>query len=106
MTGLDFFSAIYRQGVDLPVRIFTEGNNPNFYRPDALTFCNLTLEDGDEIDPGSFDLLTGFDVSIVADKMTDQIRDLARAIIPSKPKHLAVIAGETFASWAPHRGWA
>ena len=105
MTGMDFFSAIYRHGIDLPVRIFTEGSNPNFYRPNALTFCNLTLEDGDEIEQGRFDLLNGFDVSIVADQMTDQIRDLAKAIIPSKPKHLVVCAGDTFASWAPHRGW-
>ena len=105
MTGLDFFSAIYRQGIDLPVRIFLGGNHPNFYRPHALNFCNLTLEDGDEIAPNRFDLLNGFDVSIVADGLTDEIRELAKAIIPSKPRHLVVCAGDTLASWAPGRGW-
>ncbi len=105
MTGMDFFSAIYRQGIDLPIRIFMEGRHPNFYRQNALTFCDLTIEEGDEISPDRFDLLNGFDVSIVHDQMTDQIRDLAKAIIPAKPKHLVVCAGDTFASWAPHRGW-
>ncbi len=105
MTGLDFFSAIYRGGVDLPVRIYTEGIHANFYRPHALTFCNLTLEEGDEIAPERFELLNGFDVSIVADEMTDEIRALAKAIIPNKPRHLMVCAGDTLASWAAHRGW-
>lgn len=105
MTGLDFFSAIYRQGVDLPVRLFLDGDHTNFYRPHGLTFCNLTLEEGDEIQPGKFDLLEGFDVSIVADKAGDKVRDLAKALIASRPRHLVVCAGDTFASWAPHRGW-
>lgn len=105
MTGLDFFSAIYRGGVDLPIRIFVDGIHANFYRPGDLSFCNLTLEDGDEIAPGRFDLLNGFDVSIVADQMTDQIRELAKAIIPARPRHLVVCAGDTFASWAAGRGW-
>jgi hypothetical protein len=105
MTGLEFFSAIYRQGVDLPIRIFLDGKHSNFFRPNALTFCNLALEDGDEIQPGKFDLLQGFDVSIVADKAGDKVRELAKAIIASRPRHLVVCAGDTFASWAPHRGW-
>ena len=105
MTGMDFFSAIYRQGIDLPIRIFLEGKHHNFYRPNALTFCDLTIEEGDEVSPDRFDLLNWFDVSIVHDQMTDQIRDLAKAIIQAKPKHLVVCAGDTFVSWAPHRGW-
>ena len=105
MTGLDFFSAIYRQGIDLPVRIFLDGKHPNFYRPHALTFCDLTLEEGDEISPVRFDLLNGFDVSIVADRMSDEIRELAKAIMPARPRHLVVCAGDTLASWAPARGW-
>ena len=105
MTGMDFFSAIYRQGIDFSIRIFMEGKHPNFYRPNALTFCDLTIEEDDEVSPGRFDLLNGFDVSIVHYQMTDQIRDLAKAIIPANPKHLVVCAGDTFASWAPHRGW-
>ncbi len=105
MTGLDFFSAIYRQGVDLPVRIFFDEAPANFYRPHGLTFCNLALEEGDEIAPGKFDLLEGFDVSIVADKSCDKVRDLAKALIASRPRHLVVCTGDTFASWAPHRGW-
>ena len=105
MTGLDFFSAIYRGGIDLPVRIFLDGNHPNLFRKYGLTFCNLALEDGDEISPGKFDLLEGFDVSIVADEMSEQVRDLAKALISSRPRHLVVCAGDTFISWAKHRGW-
>ena len=93
MTGLDFFSAIYRQGIDLPVRIFLDGKHPNFYRPNSLTL------------PERFDLLNGFDVSIVADRMSDEIRELAKAIMPARPRHLVVCAGDTLASWAPARGW-
>lgn len=105
MTGLDFFTAIYRQGVDLPIRIFTAGKHDNFYRPHSLSFCDLTLEDGDEIAALKFELLDGLDVSIVADQMTDQIRELAKAVIPARPRHLVVCAGDTFASWAPGRSW-
>ncbi len=106
MTGIDFFSAIYRQGVDLPVRIFLDSSPPNLYRKHGLTFCNLALEEGDEVAAGKFDLLEGFDVSIVADTACDKVRALTKALIASRPRHLVVCAGQTFASWAPHRGWA
>lgn len=105
MTGLDFLSAISGAGIDLPVRILLTGRNPNFYRPHALSFCNLTLDDGDEAAPETFELLGGFDVSIVADEMSDRIREIAKAVLPSRPRHLVVCAGDTFSSWAPGRGW-
>lgn len=104
MTGLDFFSAIYRKGIDLPIRIFFGESLPNFYRPDAVCFCNLSIESEDEITAGKFDLLEGFDVSIVAD-MDDKTRALAKAIIPSRPRHLVVCDGKDMLSWAPGRGW-
>lgn len=105
MTGMEFFTAIYRGGIDLPVRIFTDGVHPNYYRPHGLSFCDLALEDGDEISVGKFDLLEGMDVSIVADSACDKVRELAKALMASRPRHLVVCAGDTFASWAPHRGW-
>ena len=105
MTGMDFFSAIYRNGIDLPIRVFLEGNHPNLFRKYGLTFCDLTLEDGDEIVPGKFDLLEGMDVSIVADSVCDKVRELSKAIVASRPRHLVVCAGDTFISWAAHRGW-
>jgi hypothetical protein len=104
MTGLDFFSVIYRQGVNLPIRIFTEGNHTNIYREEGLCFCNLGLESEDEIHPGKFDLLEGMDVSIISE-MDDRARELAKALIHSRPKHLTVCDGENLLSWAPHRGW-
>ena len=105
MTGLDFLTAIEKASLDLPIRIFTTGRNPNLYRPHAVSFCNLTLDDGDEIAPETFARLGGCDVSIVADEMSDEIRAIAKALIPVRPKHLAVCAGNTLASWAPARGW-
>jgi hypothetical protein len=106
MTGMDFFSALENYGVELPVRIFTDGKHPNFYRPNRLGFCDLTLEDGDEITPKQFERLGCFDVTIMADAMDERIRELTKALIAVRPKHLAVMAGNTFCSWAPDRGWA
>ena len=104
MTGVDFFTAIYRGGVDLPVRIFVGGNHPNVYRPDALSFCNLTLDDDEDFDAETFALLENFAVIVCCDEK-EKARSLAKAIIPSKPRCLSVVSGDTFASWAAHRGW-
>ena len=106
MTGLDYLAALEKASLDLPIRIFTKGRNPNFYRPHAVSFCNLTIEDGDEISPDAFVRLGGCDVSIVDDEMSEEIRTIAKALIPNRPRHLVVCAGNTLASWAPHRGWA
>lgn len=110
MKGFDFFMACYRKGVDLPVRIFADGNAPmNFYRPDSLSFINLELETDDDGEPQvqqeHLALLSGFDVSILADRVDDKVRGLTKSIAAILPRHLVVLAGETFASWAPHRGW-
>lgn len=104
MTGLDFFSAIYRQGIDLPIRIFFGESHANFYRPYAVCFCNLSIEAEDEIAAGKFDLLEGFDVSIIS-AMDEKARALAKAIIQAKPRHLVVCDGKDMLSWAPGRGW-
>lgn len=104
MTGLDFFSVIYRNGINLPVRIFFGGKHPNIYREDALSFCDLAIEQDDEIRAGKFDLLEGMDVSVIAD-MDERTRELAKALIHSRPKHLVVCDGSNMMSWAPHRGW-
>ena len=104
MTGLDFFSTIYRSGVDLPIRIFMDGIHANFYRPHALSFCDLALEDEEEI-PSDMSLLEGFDVSIIADELGDKVRELTKAVIAGRPRHLAVCCGEKLMSWSGHRGW-
>jgi hypothetical protein len=104
MKGFDFFMACYRKGVDLPVRIFADSKAPmNFYRPEAVCFINL--EAGDEQKHEHIALLNRMDVSILAESVTDQVRDLTKLIAGYKPRHLVVLAGDTFASWAPHRGW-
>lgn len=105
MTGQDFFSAIYKGGVDLPVRVFFGGTHPNIYRPHALCFCNLTLDEDEEIIPEKFALLEGFDVSIVTDRLDDKTRELTKAIAACRPKHLMVCATDKLLSWAPGRGW-
>jgi len=104
MTGFDFFMACYRNGVDLPVRIFVDTKAPmNFYRPTALCFINLEFDE--DQDAEHLSLLQGMDVSIVADSPSDKIRKLASALLQVRPKHLWVCAGITQASWAPLRGW-
>jgi len=105
MKGLDYFNALENSGVELPVRIFLDGTHPNIYRPHKVGFCDLTLEDGDEITPKQFERLGHFDVTIVADETATEVRDLTKALISVRPKHLCVMAGDTFASWAPDRGW-
>jgi len=104
MTGFDFFMACYRKGIDLPVRIFADEKAPiNFYRPHSVCFINIEISEDENPEP--LDLLDGMDVSIIAEQAGERIRELAKAIIQSRPRHLAVLAGDTFASWAPHRGW-
>lgn len=104
MKGLDFFMACYRKGVDLPVRIFVDSKAPmNFYRPGSVCFINLEIDA--EARSDVFSLLAGMDVSVIADRVSDGLRVLSRAISECQPRHLVVLAGETFVSWAPHRGW-
>lgn len=104
MKGFDFFMACYRKGVDLPVRIFADSKSPiNFYRPESICFINLEADE--EMKREYLALLNGMDVSILAESVTDHIRDLTKLVAEFKPRHLVVLAGETFASWAPHRGW-
>ena len=105
MTGADFFAAIYRGGVDLPVRIYFSGIHPNIYRPHALSFCSLTLDEDESITTEKFSPLEGFDVSIMADRFDDQARELAKVLIAVRPRHLVVCAGNDLHSWAPARGW-
>ena len=105
MKGLDFFMACYRNGVYLPVCIFIGGTHPNVYRPNALSFCNLTLDEDDEIIPEKFSLLEGFDVSIISESLDDKARELTKAIAACRPKHLMVCSGDKLLSWAPGRGW-
>lgn len=105
MKGLDFFMACYRKGVDLPVRIFADSKAPaNFYRPHAVTFINL---EADEESPmhETLALMNGMDVSIVCDKLGDEVRELTKALIAVRPRHLMVCDGENLMSWAAHRGW-
>ena len=104
MKGFDFFMACYRKGVDLPVRIFADSKAPmNFYRPEAICFINLEVDDEQKSE--HLALMNGMDVSIVAKTVTDSVRNLTKQIAFIKPRHLVVCAGDTFASWAPHRGW-
>ena len=104
MKGFDFFMACYRKGVDLPVRIFADCKaSMNFYRPDALCFINLEADEDQK--PEHLSLMNGMDVSILADEAGEHVRELTKTLIPFKPRHLVVLAGDTFVSWAPHRGW-
>lgn len=105
MKGFDFFMACYRKGVNLPVRIYADSKAPmNFYRPNAVCFINIEADD-EELQHELLALMNGMDVSIVGDAMSDEIRTLTKALLPVRPGHLVVMAGDTFASWAPHRGW-
>lgn len=104
MTGLDFFTAIYRQGVDVPIRITFGAPVVNFYRPEYLNFCNLTIEDDEEI-PTDMSLLNGYDVSIVVDSLDDRARLLTKAAMAGRPRHLVVASGNQLMSWSPNRGW-
>lgn len=105
MIGSDFFTALYKRSVDLPVRVFFGGTHPNIYRPNAISFCDLTIEDDEEIKPENFVLLEGFDVSIIAERLDDKARELTKAISACRPKHLVVCSGDKLLSWAPGRGW-
>jgi hypothetical protein len=45
MTGLDFIGALQANQIDLPIRVFVSGDPMrNLYRPDALSFANLTID--------------------------------------------------------------
>jgi hypothetical protein len=105
MKGFDYFNALESSGVELPIRIFVEGVHPNLYRPHKVGFCDVTVEDGDEITPRTFERFGCFDVSIVAGEMTEQVRELTKSLLSARPKHLCIAVGETFASWSPDRGW-
>lgn len=106
MRGMDYFTALEKAHVELPIRISVDRGAPNLFSPNRLCFCNLTIDDEEEITPQTFVRLDGFCVHVVGDLMTETIRRLTKALIKVRPKLLVVVAGDTFTSWAPDRGWA
>lgn len=107
MTGFDFFIACYRQGVDLPVRVFIDQKPPmNFYSPERLCFINIGVERGEKLPHEAVALFNGHDVYLIADELGDDERELTKALVAAKPRHLGVVCGDSLMSWAGHRGWA
>lgn len=105
MTGLDFLQAIHANNVDLPVRVFIEKPVTNFYNPNRLCFCNLSIDEDEEVTPESLALLCGKAVYVVHDEATERVRELAKTIKRTEPAMLTVVAGDVFVSWTHQRGW-
>ena len=105
MTGLDFLQALHANGVDLPVRVFFEKPVTNLYNPNRLCFCNLSIEDDEEVTPNALALLCGKNVYVVHDEATKRVRDVTKVIKAVEPWMLTVVAGNVFTSWTHQRGW-
>lgn len=105
MNGLDFFGALQAKGIDLPIRLFIGDPVPNYYRPDALSFCNLTIDDEEEITAQSVPFLCGKSVYLLADEASDRVRSIAKTLMSVEPALLVVKAGDVLTSWSHGRGW-
>ena len=106
MTGLDFIGALQANQIDLPIHVFVSGEPMrNLYRPDALSFANLTIDEDEDVSPESLAFLCGKTVYIVGDEATDKIRTLTKTIKAVEPGLLVVAAGEVFTTWTHGRGW-
>lgn len=106
MTGLDFLGALQAKQIDLPIRVFVSSDPMrNLYRPYALSFANLTIDEDEEITPESIPFLCGKVVYLVGDEVTEKVRSLAKTLVAVEPELLVVAAGETFTSWKHGRGW-
>jgi len=105
MTGLDFLGALQRNNIDLPIRVFVGETVPNYYRPNALSFCNLSIDEDEEITPEAVAFLCGKHVSIVHSEPTSRVRELAKVLVSVEPQCLVVAAGNVFTSWSHGRGW-
>ena len=106
MTGLDFIGALQANQIDLPIRVFVSGEPMrNLYRPDALSFANVTIDEDEDVSPESLAFLCGKTVYIVGDEATDKIRSLTKTIKAVEPGLLVVAAGEVFTTWKHGRGW-
>lgn len=106
MIGLDFLQALSSNGVELPVRVFIGKPVTNLYRPNRLSFCNLSIDDDEEITPESIALLCGKSVYLLHDEASDRVRELTKTIKAVEPSLLVVAAGSVLTSWAHGRGWA
>lgn len=105
MTGLDFLSALQAKGIDLPIRVFIGQPVPNMYRPDRLSFCNLSIDDEEEITPESVPFLCGKSVYLMADEVSEKVRSITKTLQSVEPSLLVVNAGDVLTSWAHGRGW-
>lgn len=106
MTGFDFFQALQRHHVDLPVRIYIDTPVMNLYRPGALSFCDISIDADEELTPESLAFLCGRSVYVIGEEPTDTIRKLTKTLMVVDPSLLVVAAGNTFTSWTHDRGWA
>ena len=105
MTGLDFLGALQAKGIDLPIRIFIGEPVTNYYRPNALTFCNLSIDDDEEITPESVPFICGKSVYLMADEVSEKVRSITKTLVAVEPSLLVVKAGEVLTSWSHGRGW-
>ena len=106
MTGLDFLGALQAKQIDLPIRVFVSSEPMrNLYRPDAVSFCDLTVDEDEEVTPESVPFLCGKVVYLMGEKVTDKVRSLAKTLVTVEPELLVVAAGETFTTWKHGRGW-
>ena len=106
MTGLDFIGALQANQIDLPIRVsISDIPARNLYRPDALSFADLTIDEDEDVSPESLAFLCGKTVYIVGDEATDKIRSLTKTIKAVEPGLLVVAAGDVFTSWTHGRGW-
>ena len=78
----------------------------NMYRPGAVSFCDLSVSDDEELTPESLAFLCGKSVYVLGDEPTDTIRKITKTLMVVEPSLLVVAAGDTFTSWTQKRGWA
>lgn len=105
MNGLDFFGALQAKGIDLPIRIFLDKPVSNFYRPEKLSFCDLSISEDEEISPESLYFLCGKYVHILHSEPTARFRELTKVLLSVEPSVLIVRAGNVFRSWSRGLGW-
>ena len=108
--GMDLLLHLRGQGVKpaFPVWVFLDQNRPRerIYCDMPIT-CDICVLPSDDVSTLDFRGLVGLSIVVFAERKTDRLRALLKAIVKASPEFVsgAAVDDRLLFVWKPNRGW-